>query len=340
MKITRLSCWLIILLSSALNAGEVKKPAGIWELTANSIIAVRYPDGKQKAIPANSLRETIQLGTNGDYNLIPFRNAAAKWKPQKGGKSFKINIDRAKFSTFELQTPFENALLNNFLTLAKQKYGSNPAIINVEAKKYLENGKLTTWKKRPMLQGTIKAQLTINYTNPVSKKQESASLTSALKYFGFRFSAPSDCCSASTANEAINLESSNTFLTDNSTLFELENGKTGARPFKTTASGLQYLVIYAGTTPNGAKPGPNSNVALTLRGILPSGEQIYPLKSNISLNMNTIGIQGLAEGLQLMTEGAYFRLYMPPSLAFGKAGLNGTYPNSAVIFDVVLDKIQ
>jgi FKBP-type peptidyl-prolyl cis-trans isomerase len=42
-----------------------------------------------------------------------------------------------------------------------------------------------------------------------------------------------------------------------------------------------------------------------------------------------------------MPEGAWYRLYLPPELAFGEAGSAPSIkPNAALIFDVQLTKIE
>ncbi len=109
---------------------------------------------------------------------------------------------------------------------------------------------------------------------------------------------------------------------------------------QTTASGLQYEVLREGT---GKKPGAVSTVEVHYEGRLIDGkifDSSYQRKETISFPLNRV-IPGWTEGLQLMSTGAKYRLYIPSELGYGARGAGGDIPpNAALIFDVELISIR
>lgn len=111
---------------------------------------------------------------------------------------------------------------------------------------------------------------------------------------------------------------------------------------KTTASGLQYQVISAGSGP---RPGPNDTVQIAYTGTFVNGEKFdasadHPEpKTGTSVPIPLAGvIPGFREGLMLMQTGAHYKLFIPSSLAYGAQPGNGFPPNETLIFDVTLEK--
>jgi FKBP-type peptidyl-prolyl cis-trans isomerase FklB len=108
----------------------------------------------------------------------------------------------------------------------------------------------------------------------------------------------------------------------------------------TTASGLQYEVLTAGT---GAQPTKESKVTVHYTGKLLDGkvfdssvERGQPATFGV-----TQVIGGWTEALQLMKEGSKWRLYIPYDLAYGERGAGQDIPPyAALIFDVELIAIQ
>ncbi len=123
------------------------------------------------------------------------------------------------------------------------------------------------------------------------------------------------------------------------TKFLAENAK---KPnIVTTASGLQYEVLAAGT---GTKsPAATDSVTVHYRGTLLDGEEFdssYSRNEPATFPLNRV-IPGWTEGVQLMKEGAKYRFYIPSALAYGEQGAGRSIgPNAALIFDVELIKIQ
>jgi FKBP-type peptidyl-prolyl cis-trans isomerase len=122
------------------------------------------------------------------------------------------------------------------------------------------------------------------------------------------------------------------------TAFLAENTK---KPnIKTTPSGLQYEIITAG---NGAKsPTATDNVTVHYKGTTLDGSEFdssYSRGEPATFPLNRV-IPGWTEGVQLMTEGAKYRFYIPSELAYGERGAGPIPPNAALIFDVELIKIQ
>ncbi|MDE6278066.1 MAG: FKBP-type peptidyl-prolyl cis-trans isomerase [Muribaculaceae bacterium] len=120
--------------------------------------------------------------------------------------------------------------------------------------------------------------------------------------------------------------------------FLLENGKRAE--VKITASGLQYEVLKEGT---GAQPTAKDTVSVHYTGKLIDGtvfdsseERGMPATFGV-----TQVIPGWVEALQLMKEGAQYRLFIPSALAYGPQGAGGVIgPNATLIFDVTLLKVN
>ena len=105
-----------------------------------------------------------------------------------------------------------------------------------------------------------------------------------------------------------------------------------------TESGLQYLVVIEGS---GKKPGPNDVVIVHYTGRLIDGTVFDSSVERGEPATFAVGqvIAGWVEGLQLMSEGAAYRLFIPSELAYGEHGTGPIQPNSALIFDVQLIKV-
>lgn len=107
---------------------------------------------------------------------------------------------------------------------------------------------------------------------------------------------------------------------------------------KVTESGLQYLVVKEG---NGKKPGSNDVVTVHYTGRLIDGTVFDSSVERGEPATFAVGqvIPGWVEGLQLMSEGSAYRLFIPSELAYGEHGTGPIQPNSTLIFDVQLLKV-
>lgn len=108
---------------------------------------------------------------------------------------------------------------------------------------------------------------------------------------------------------------------------------------KTTASGLQYEVIKEG---KGKKPTLDNKVTVHYHGTLIDGtvfDSSVDRGETISFPLNGV-IKGWQEGLQLMSEGSKYRLYIPHEIGYGAQQAGSIPPFSTLIFDVELFKVE
>ncbi|MGY1529955.1 FKBP-type peptidyl-prolyl cis-trans isomerase N-terminal domain-containing protein [Luteimonas sp. A649] len=117
--------------------------------------------------------------------------------------------------------------------------------------------------------------------------------------------------------------------------FLAENAKQEG--VQVTASGLQYKVLEEG---QGAKPGPDSRVSVHYRGSLVDGtvfDSSYDRGEPAVFALSSV-VPGWQEGLQLMSAGSKYMLWLPSSLGYGDMGTPGgpIAPGSALVFEVEL----
>lgn len=104
-------------------------------------------------------------------------------------------------------------------------------------------------------------------------------------------------------------------------------------------SGLQYTVINEGS---GRKPKATDSVKCHYEGTLIDGtvfDSSYRRGEPATFPLNGV-IAGWTEGVQLMSEGAKFRFFIPYHLAYGSRGAGQSIPPyAALIFDVELIEV-
>lgn len=104
-----------------------------------------------------------------------------------------------------------------------------------------------------------------------------------------------------------------------------------------TESGLQYEIVH---DEEGPTPSATDRVTVHYKGTFTDGNQFDASgEKPVSFPLQQV-ISGWTEGLQLMSVGDKFRFYLHPDLAYGEAGAGRIPPNSALIFDVELVKIN
>lgn len=107
-----------------------------------------------------------------------------------------------------------------------------------------------------------------------------------------------------------------------------------------TESGLQYEVVKEGT---GATPKADDTVKVHYRGTKIDGtvfDDSYKRGEPAVFGVNQV-IPGWTETLQLMKEGATFKVAIPSNLAYGEQGVPPMIePNSVLLFEVELISIE
>ncbi len=109
---------------------------------------------------------------------------------------------------------------------------------------------------------------------------------------------------------------------------------------KTTASGLQYKVIKAGT---GKIPKASDTVKTHYAGTLIDGTEFdSSIKRGEPATFPVGGvIKGWTEALQLMPVGSKWQLFIPADIAYGERGAGQAIgPNATLIFDIELLSIE
>jgi FKBP-type peptidyl-prolyl cis-trans isomerase len=112
-----------------------------------------------------------------------------------------------------------------------------------------------------------------------------------------------------------------------------------------TKSGLKYEVLKEGT---GRQPKAGESVTVVYTGWLASDGTMFdssllrgdPMTCAVRTGPRGGVIAGWVEGLQLMKEGAVYRLEIPPTLAYGPRAMGTKIPpNSTLIFQIELTKV-
>lgn len=153
-----------------------------------------------------------------------------------------------------------------------------------------------------------------------------AEVQAALMEFGSQIEAQADAARAAEGEE--NAAAGRAYLEQN-------RAKPGVT---TTASGLQYEVMRAGT---GERPTAESVVRIHYRGTLIDGTEFdssYGRGEPAEFPLDGV-IAGFSEALQLMPVGSQWRVVIPSEIAYGPGGSGPIGPNSTLIFEIELLEI-
>jgi len=342
-KITCLPFCCLCLVLAAPAQAEPPSPAGLWDINGKVAITLErgasqrrdrsrttYHNAQFATTPSNVWKSSEGIEWIDTQPL----NSIGAWQ-QQGGKlrlEYDINALNAGTTTATGTTPSDLILMleSQFAATAVEtgELSQFPSAITVTLVSVDDAATLNATGTK--LAGLRKMVASIRFHDPAetanSDSRDTAQLTLTTRYKGTRAAAPSACCGAAATDEAkvANLADSQAFLAANRRLPRV----------KTTPSGLQYKILAPGYGPT---PGISSRVFVWYRGQLPNGEVFdgnvidFPLAGVIG---------GWMQGLAMMKEGAWYRLYIPPELAYGETGQNAIPPNSALIFDIKLWKIN
>ena len=119
-----------------------------------------------------------------------------------------------------------------------------------------------------------------------------------------------------------------------------ETGESMEDEMTTLPSGLKYQILTEGT---GKTPTSTDRVTVHYSGTLVDGTEFDSSYKRGQPATFAVGgvIPGWTEALQLMKEGAKWKLVIPPELAYGKRGAGGLIgPDATLNFEVELIKVN
>lgn len=111
----------------------------------------------------------------------------------------------------------------------------------------------------------------------------------------------------------------------------IDSLKAVDKSVQTTASGLCYKVVEQG---EGAPAGPKDKVSLTYVGRFIDGKEFDSSRGNVVSFFPGQVVSGFGEGLQLMSKGSKYILYIPSELAYGMNAPAAIGPGQTLVFEV------
>jgi FKBP-type peptidyl-prolyl cis-trans isomerase len=107
---------------------------------------------------------------------------------------------------------------------------------------------------------------------------------------------------------------------------------------KALPNGVLYRVLEEG---NGAMPNVNSQVRISFRGALVTGEPFAStlkggVQQPITVAVSDSPLPGLTQALTMMQQGAHWEVALPSAQAYGDSPRSPVGPGQAVVFDITL----
>lgn len=107
---------------------------------------------------------------------------------------------------------------------------------------------------------------------------------------------------------------------------------------KALPNGVLYRVLEEG---NGAMPTVNSQVRISFRGVLATGEPFAStlkggVQQPITVTVSDSPLPGLTQALTMMKQGAHWEVALPSTQAYGDSPRSPIGPAQAVVFDITL----
>lgn len=333
MKKINLYCIVLLWLCGLVSAWATPLTGRNWDIQAKTEMRINR-NGQVLTSHAESSRGVLLFNKNGTaanngtavstqwvgrvcctQNGTPV-DVVGRWQQAVANKySITFNLSLLNFND---NTAYIERLKQDYATLT----GQSKEIRSINFVSYVDKGNILNQKRN--IKGKNTVVLDLELADPGTNQTTTARVRMVTRYQGKRSSLSSICCRGTDADQ--NKLNSQAFLAKNAQ----ENSVI------ITQSGLQYIVLQQGY---GRSPTASDTVTVNYRGLLPYG-QIFDSGTRVSFPLHRV-IAGWTEGLQLMSEGAKYRFFIPSDLAYGEQSTgNFIGPSMALVFDVELISVE
>ena len=327
--------FLLIFTTSAFSAAPVS-PIGTWLLTTQTQLQLIAKTGSPTiSLPTITkgheigtffsdqsysssewlTKQQLYLNDSSSAYLVPLE-AQGQWT----GINSAFTLSHDPFTLGAATKSGKNGITGlllrvDFVNVLASALNTTPVFDSVKMQSYIDNSQVLSAGKK--LSGKKVIYLSAQWHDAFLTNQ-TAVLIITEKYTAIPYRLTSSCCGDDVSINAID---STAFMNNVDKLPDIQK----------TATGLRFLVLQEG---KGSSPAKTDNVLVNYRGYYPSGK-LFDSNTLISFNLSNV-IQGFAQGLQLMSPGSKYRLFIPSDLAYGAAGNSIIKGNSALIFDIEL----